>query len=162
VSGAGGHRYTATVAWSRGGAAFADGRYSRLHEWRFDGGTVVPASASPAVVPEPMSRADAVDPEEAYIAALSSCHMLTFIDLARRAGFVVDAYEDRAEGTMARLQAGRWWIDRVVLRPVVAFSGASLPGDEDVEALHEEAHRLCFIANSVRTEIVIEAEHRTV
>src|SRR5918999_385435 len=98
-----GHEYRATVVWRREGEDFAKARYSRAHDWRFDGGITVRASASPQVVPKPYSREDAVDPEEAFIAALSSCHMLTFLDLARRAGVVVDSYEDEATGVMGRL-----------------------------------------------------------
>ena len=154
-------RYTATVAWVCGDGDFAGGAYSRAHEWRFDGGTVVPASAAPSVVGADNAREDAVDPEEAFVAALSSCHMLTFIDLARRAGYLVASYEDMAEGTMARLERGRWWVDRVTLRPRVAFSGERAPGTDEFRALHEKAHQLCFIANSVRTEIAIEAEQTT-
>lgn len=156
MTGLAGHRYTATVAWSRGGDDFAGGRYSRAHEWRFDGGTVVPGSASPAVVAPPLSREDAVDPEEAFVAALSSCHMLWFLDLARRAGLVVDSYEDRAEATMARLDTGRWWVDRVALRPAVTFGGERQPDADELAALHDRAHELCFIANSVRTDVVVE------
>src|SRR5688572_18685483 len=99
------HEYRATILWRREGESgeFAKGRYSRAHEWRFDGGVTVAGSASLAVVPLPFAREDAVDPEEAFIAALSSCHMLTFIDLARRAGIVVDSYEDDAVGEMERI-----------------------------------------------------------
>lgn len=148
------HVYRVTVAWTRDGD-FASGKYGRGHEWRFDGLTV-PASSSPAVVRPPLSRQDAIDPEEAYIASLSSCHMLWFLDLARQQGFVVEAYEDSAEGTMARLEARRWWIDKVVLRPRISFAGGKAPDAAAIGALHEAAHHLCFIANSVRTEIVVE------
>ena len=155
------HRYTVTVVWSRGEGGFADGSYSRDHEWRFDGGTVVAASASPTVVGPQRASAAAVDPEEAYVAALASCHMLTFLDLARRAGFAVESYEDNAEATMARLERGRFWVDKVILRPRVVFSGDGAPDSEEFDALHERAHELCFIANSVRSEIAIEAAHET-
>ena len=161
MSGSSKHSHGAVVTWSRGDSAFDDGSYSRAHEWRFDGGLAVPASASPSVVGPERSRADAVDPEEAYVAALSSCHMLTFLDLARRAGHVVDSYDDRPEGTMARIESGRWWVDRVTLRPRIVFSGDNLPAAEDIDSLHEEAHQLCFIANSVRTEVVVEGEFDT-
>jgi organic hydroperoxide reductase OsmC/OhrA len=154
-----GHRYAATVVWSRGDSSFDDGSYSRAHEWRFDGGVVVPASASPFIVPPPHSQDDAVDPEEAYIAALSSCHMLTFLDLARRAGFVVDTYEDEAEATMARLQKGRWWIETVVLHPRITFAGDRQPEAREIDELHEAAHHLCFIANSVRTDVTVVPAH---
>jgi organic hydroperoxide reductase OsmC/OhrA len=152
-----GHDYTATVAWRReDGEDFAKGRYSRGHVWRFDGGIEVPASASPSVVPAPWSRDDAVDPEEAYIAALSSCHMLTFLDLARRAGIVVESYEDEAIGTMERVAPGRMAITRVVLRPRIAYA-TDAPDQATLDDLHHKAHDACFIANSVKTEIRIDA-----
>jgi organic hydroperoxide reductase OsmC/OhrA len=149
------HLYKATVEWRRGEGEFAKGRYSRGHVWRFDGGAEVPASSSPQVVPLPFSVEAAVDPEEAFIASLSSCHMLTFIDLARRAGFTVDAYDDTAEGEMERLEAGRFWIARVTLRPQIAFSGDRQPTPAELDDLHHNAHKFCFIASSVKTEIVV-------
>ena len=152
-----GHEYTATISWRReGDEDFARGRYSRGHFWRFDGGVEVPASASPSVVPAPWSREDAVDPEEAFIAALSSCHMLTFLDLARRAGIFVDSYEDAAVGTMERIAPGGMAITRVVLRPRIAWTGDP-PDQATLDDLHHKAHEACFIANSVKTEIAIEA-----
>ncbi|MFN3824758.1 MAG: OsmC family protein [Pseudorhodobacter sp.] len=141
----------ARVIWKASGD-FASGRYSRAHHWAFDGGAVVPASASPSVVPLPWSDAAGVDPEEAYVAALSSCHMLWFLDLARRAGLVAVAYEDDATGEM-RTEAGRAWVARVTLRPRVTWGIA--PDAPTETALHHAAHDQCFIANSVRTEIVI-------
>jgi organic hydroperoxide reductase OsmC/OhrA len=149
------HEYRATVAWRREGEDFAKGRYSRGHEWRFDGGITVPASASPSVVPKPFSREDAIDPEEAFVAALSSCHMLTFVDMARRDGFVVDAYEDEAVGTMERIAPGRMAITKVILRPRIAYSGEA-PDKAQRDDLHHRAHEACFIANSVTTAITIE------
>ncbi|MEJ8571753.1 OsmC family protein [Microbaculum marinum] len=148
------HLYRVTVAWSRDGD-FAAGTYSRGHEWRLDGLTV-PASASPQVVKLPLSRDDAVDPEEAFVASLSSCHMLWFLDLAQQKGFVVESYEDDAEGTMARLETRRWWVDTVTLRPRAVFAEGRGPDAATLAALHEEAHHLCFIANSVRTEVTVE------
>lgn len=150
-----GHEYDAVVVWQDDGAGFAEGRYSRAHEWRFDGGVVVPASASPSIVPPPRSRADAVDPEEAFVAALSSCHMLWFLDFARRAGFVVARYEDRAVGLMQRVARGRMAITRVSLRPQAVFVGRQ-PDPSDLSALHDKAHEACFIANSVTSEVVVE------
>jgi len=151
------HLYTATVSWRRDDDGdFAKGRYSRAHAWRFDGGIEVSASASPQVVPKKFADERAVDPEEAFVASLSSCHMLTFVDMARRAGFVVDAYDDTAEGKMERLEAGRWWVAKVTLRPRIAFSGARQPGPADLDALHHKAHEACFIANSVKTRIEVE------
>src|SRR5688500_13052874 len=118
------HEYRATIVWRRDGEDFAKGRYSRAHEWRFDGGMTVPASASPGVVPLPFSRAEAVDPEEAFVAALSSCHMLTFVDMARRAGIVVDSYEDEAVGLLERIAPGKMAVTRVTLRPRIVFQDA--------------------------------------
>lgn len=150
------HIYKATIEWRRGEGDFAKGRYSRAHSWRFDGGIELPASASPAVVPPPLSVEAAVDPEEAFIASIASCHMLTFVDLARRAGLTVDSYVDEAEGVMARLEAGRWWVSKVTLRPRIVFSGEKRAGEAELAELHHKAHDFCFIANSVRTEIVVE------
>jgi organic hydroperoxide reductase OsmC/OhrA len=150
------HEYRATIAWRRDPSEdFSKGRYSRAHEWRFDQGLTVPASASPGIVPAQFAREDAVDPEEALVAALSACHMLTFIDVARRAGFVTESYSDEAEGIMERLEAGRWWIAKVTLRPRIVFSGRE-PTAAELAVLHHEAHEGCFIANSVKTEIVVE------
>jgi organic hydroperoxide reductase OsmC/OhrA len=150
------HLYKATIAWRRDDGDFAKGRYSRAHVWRFDGGVEVAASASPAVVPKPFADENAIDPEEAFVASLSSCHMLTFLDVARRAGFVVDAYEDTAEGEMERLEAGRWWIAKVTLRPQIVFSGGRAPTQAELDDLHHMAHKACFIANSVKTRIEVE------
>jgi organic hydroperoxide reductase OsmC/OhrA len=151
--------YLATIRWTRRGHAFADGRYSRAHAWTFDGGVEVPASSSPQVVPLPMSRDDAVDPEEAFVASLSSCHMLWFLDLAQRGGLVVDDYVDTAAGVMATNAAGRLAITVVTLRPRATFSGAKRPTPAEIEALHQRAHDRCFIASSVRSEVRIEPVH---
>jgi organic hydroperoxide reductase OsmC/OhrA len=150
-----GHLYTATVTWRRGEGDFAKGRYSRAHQWRFDGGIELRASSSPFVVPRPFSVEDAIDPEEAFVASLSSCHMLTFIDIARRAGFTVDAYDDTAEGAMERIDAGRWWIAKVTLRPKIVFSGDRQPTASDLDDLHHKAHEACFISNSVKTSVEV-------
>ena len=148
--------YTAEIHWRRGDQKFTDNRYSRAHTWKFDGGTEVPASSSPAVVPLPMSNAAAVDPEEAFVASLSSCQMLWFLSLAARRGHTVDSYADAASGTMEKDAAGKFAITKVTLRPLVRFSGAKLPDRAQLEALHHAAHGECFIANSVRSEILIE------
>ena len=148
--------HTATVRWSATPAEeFAKGKYSRAHAWRFDGGAVVAASASPTIVPAPWSDAAAVDPEEAFIASLASCHMLFFLDFARRAGLVVSTYEDVAEGVMAKGEDGRVRITRVTLRPRIQFGGAA-PDAAGLDALHHQAHEACFIANSVSCEVVID------
>ena len=149
--------YTATVRWKRGAEdVFAAGRYSRAHEWVFDGGAVVPASASPHVVPKPYSDEAGVDPEEAFIASLSSCHMLFFLDFARRGGFVIDSYEDRAEGVMEKNAEGRIAVTRVMLRPHVEWSGDKRPDAAAIADLHHRAHEACFIANSVTTKVTVE------
>jgi organic hydroperoxide reductase OsmC/OhrA len=148
--------YTATVSWSRGEQAFTDGKYSRAHTWRFDGGTEVPGSSSPHVVKVPLSDEHAVDPEEAFIASLASCHMLFFLDFARRAGLRVDSYVDDAEGVLAKDAQGRMAMTVVTLRPRVAFSGEKIPTGAELDALHHKSHEECFIANSVRTEVRVE------
>lgn len=148
--------YTAEIRWSRGAQKFTDQRYSRAHTWHFDGGTVVPASSSPAVVPLPMSDATAVDPEEAFVASLSSCHLLWFLAIAAKRGYTVDAYADAASGVMEKNPAGKLAMTKVILRPLVVFSGAKIPDRTALEALHHAAHDECFIANSVRTEVHIE------
>ena len=145
-----------TIHWQRSDADFAQGRYSRQHEWRFDGGAVVAASPSPAVVPAPWSDASAVDPEEAFVASISSCHMLWFLSIAAERGFVVDRYTDAAVGTMARLAPGRQAITEVVLRPRIEFAAGHAADAATVEALHEAAHARCFIANSVKSAIRVE------
>jgi organic hydroperoxide reductase OsmC/OhrA len=151
------HEYKATVSWKRAsGEPFTDGKFSRGHEWRFDGGVTVPASSSPLSVKLPFSKADAVDPEEALVAALSSCHMLTFLYLAYRQGFVVDSYDDDAVGVMTKNERGKLFVSKVALRPRIAFSGAKQPSADDLNQLHHHAHEECYIANSVLTEVVVE------
>ncbi|NRG19778.1 OsmC family protein [Rhizobiales bacterium] len=149
-----GHLYSATVTWRRQGD-FAENSYSRGHAWSFDGGIEVPASASPSVVPLPASVEAAVDPEEAFVAAISSCHMLWFLDFARRDGLIVEAYEDKAEGVMERVARGKLAVTRVTLKPLITFAGPELPGADRLKELHHKAHEACFIANSVTSEIVV-------
>ena len=146
--------YVATVEW-RADGGFREGRYSRAHRWAFDGGAVVPASASPHVVPAPMSDPAGVDPEEALVASVSSCHMLWFLHLARDSGLDVVAYRDEALGRMGKDERGRMAMIRIVLRPRIEFAGEA-PDGETLERLHHEAHERCFIANSLRTQIVVE------
>jgi organic hydroperoxide reductase OsmC/OhrA len=143
----------ATVEWQRQGQPFLDNKYSRAHQWRFDGGAEIPASSSPHLVRIPFSDPRHVDPEEAFVASLSSCHMLWFLSLAAGRGYRVDRYTDQAEGLMAENEEGKEWIARVTLRPHVVFSGAGAPTGEAVEALHHEAHEACFLARSVRSDI---------
>ena len=147
--------YTATIEWTRGEASFTDLAYSRRHRWRFDGGAVVPGSSSPHVVPVPHSDPSAVDPEEAFVASLSSCHMLWFLAIAAKKGFVVDAYEDEAAGVMARNSQRRLAMTEVVLRPRVRFSGKQ-PTEAEHAAMHDRAHDACFIAASVNTIVRVE------
>ena len=150
------HLHTALVRWDLGDHDFLGKRYSRAHTWTFDGGVVVPASSSPHVVAVPMSDAHAVDPEEAFVASLSSCHMLWFLDIASRAGYAVACYEDAADGHMGRNAAGKLVVDVVTLRPRARFAGARVPDAAALAALHHEAHEECFLANSVRCEIRCE------
>ena len=151
------HEYTAEVLWQRGADEhFTDNRYSRRHLWRFDGGLEVPGSSSPTVVPLPWSDAGAVDPEEAFVASLSSCHMLWFLSLAAKAKWAVRSYRDAATGVMTRNAAGKLWMSRVTLRPQADFDGQRQPTREELLALHHHAHEQCFIANSVKTEVVCE------
>lgn len=150
------HSYTATVEWHRDGAAFTDNRYGRGHSWLFDGGITVPASSSPLHVRLPYSREDAVDPEEAFVAALSSCHMLFVLGFAARSGFVVDSYHDEPVGTMGRREGGAEFIAEVRLRPAMAFSGDKRPSESEIADLHQRAHAACYLANSVRTAIVVD------
>ena len=148
--------YSATVAWQRGQQVFSDHRYSRRHAWQFDGGVLVPASSSPQVVPLPMSDAAAVDPEEAFVASLSSCHLLWFLDIAARAGWVVDDYRDEASGVLARNGAGQLVMTVVTLRPQLRFAGDRRPDEAEVRRLHRAAHDACFIANSVKSDVRCE------
>lgn len=145
--------YQATIQWDRQNAAFTDQRYSRGHSWSFDGGVQVPASASPQVVPAPYSVAAAVDPEEAFVASLSSCHMLWFLSIAAKRGFVVDRYSDAATGRMGTNADGKMAMVEVILRPAVAFGGTVQPEHAELEELHHAAHSQCFLANSVKTLI---------
>jgi len=150
------HEYVARIHWERGAAVFTDNRYSRGHTWRFDGGVEVPASSSPQVVRVPLSVEAAVDPEEALVASLSSCHMLFFLSFAAGGRWRVDAYTDDAVGLMGRNAAGKEAMVRVTLRPRVIFSGERLPSRTDIDALHHRAHEECYIANSVTTEVRVE------
>ena len=148
--------YTAEVLWQRDGQDFTGNRYSRRHVLRFDGGAEVPGSSSPHVVPLPMSDASAVDPEEMFIASLSSCHMLWFLSLAAKQRFIVDRYVDAATGVMEKNREGQMAMTVVTLRPQVSFSGEREPTRDELERLHHAAHDACFIANSVRTEVRCE------
>jgi organic hydroperoxide reductase OsmC/OhrA len=147
-------RFSAGDVFLRG--KVTDNRYSRGHEWSFDGGVKVSASASPAVVSPPFSVTEAIDPEEALVAAASSCHMLAFLFLAARHGFVVESYEDNAFGVMEKNERGKFAISRITLRPRIEFSAQRPPSPPELEALHNEAHHDCYIANSIKCEVVVE------
>ena len=148
--------YTATISWAaKPDEAFTKGQYSRAHEWAFDGGHVMPASASPHIVPAPWSDAAGVDPEEAFIASLSACHMLFFLDFARRGGFAISSYVDEADGVLEKRGDGRMAMTSVTLHPRVTWDGDP-PGAEAIADLHHRAHDACFIANSVTTEVIID------
>lgn len=150
------HEYQARVHWERDDAPFTDNRYSRGHTWHFDGGIEVPASSSPHVVRVPLSVEKAVDPEEVFVASLSSCHMLFFLSFAAAGGWRVDEYTDDAAGTLGQNAAGKMAMLSVVLRPRASFSGERLPTRAELQQLHHRAHEECFIANSVITAVRVE------
>jgi len=154
--------HQATIRWILSEGDFLKGTYSREHTWTFDGGMTVAASSSPSAVRIPYSNPAHVDPEEAFVAALSSCHMLTYLHLASRKGFVISHYEDHAAGAMTKNEKGIPWVSVVTLRPRIAYSGPKTPTSEEVEALHHAAHEQCFIANSVKTEIKVEWQHEPI
>ena len=147
--------HRATIAWKRTGQDFAKGQYSREHTWSFDGGITVPASPSPAVIPRPWSTPAAVDPEEAFVAAIASCHMLTFLFAAQRKGFQVESYEDEAVGVLTKNEGGVPWVSAVTLHPRVVYGGDRRPTPDDEERMHHTAHEHCFIANSVKTVVTV-------
>ncbi len=146
--------HTATIEWRRETPDFAYETYNRDHDWTFDAGITIRASANPAY----LGSESCVDPEEAFVASLSSCHMLTFMALAARKRYVVDSYKDQAVGILDKDSAGHLAMTKVTLRPEVRFSGQMIPSPEEVRQLHERAHHACFIASSVKTEIVVEPQ----
>jgi len=148
--------HVAIVSWARGEAVFTDRKYDRRHLWSFDGGADIAAAASPANVRVPLTDPASVDPEEAFAAAVSSCHMLWFLDFAARAGYVIDSYVDQAEGLMAKNDEGKDAITLVTLKPLVTFSGDKAPTDAALEHLHHAADESCFLASSVRTRIEVQ------
>ena len=151
------HKYEAKVTWARQASEkFVDNKYSRAHQWSFDGGTTVRASSSPSVVPLPLSVQDAVDPEEALVASASSCHMLYFLFFAAKRGFVVERYEDDAFGVLEKNAAGKMFMSKITLRPHVTFSGDKTPTGDEMQAMHHSAHEECFIAQSLKTEMNVE------
>ena len=147
--------HKATINWARKGSDFLTGKYSREHTWRLDGGVTVPASPSPSVVPEPYCNPAHVDPEEAFVAAVSSCHMLTFLFLSCQQGFPIDSYDDEAVGVMTKNESGVPWMSLITLHPRIAYSGDKVPTPADEDRLHHLAHQQCFIANSIKTEVTV-------
>ncbi|HVW69205.1 MAG TPA: OsmC family protein [Steroidobacteraceae bacterium] len=155
------HSYEARIRWQRAPAeAFTDLKYSRAHTWIFDGGVEVPASSAPSSVPLPYSKAENVDPEEAFVAAISSCHMLVFLYLAAKQGLIVDSYSDNASAVMQRNAKGKLAVTEVVLNPALVISGTQHPTDEDIRDLHHRAHEECYIANSVTARITVTGSWR--
>ncbi|HEU5124971.1 MAG TPA: OsmC family protein [Verrucomicrobiae bacterium] len=149
--------HTAKIHWRCDSPDFLKGRYSREHTWTFDGGLVVAASPAPSVVPAPWSNPVCVDPEEAFVASLSSCHMLTFLFLASKRGFQVGEYEDNAVGILSKNERGVPWISSVTLNPKIRYDGEKVPNAEEEDRLHHDAHEQCFIANSVKTDVSVKA-----
>ncbi len=147
--------YTANVIWHRNEQNFIDKKYSRAHRWEFDGGVSIPASASPHIVPLPYSVEANVDPEEAFVASISSCHMLFFLDIASKKKLLVDSYIDNAEGVLEKDAEGKLAMTRVILNPTISFSGKQ-PSEELLHRIHHLAHQECFIANSVKTVVTVK------
>jgi organic hydroperoxide reductase OsmC/OhrA len=148
--------HTAVVSWKFSGKDYLKGQYSREHTWTFDGGVDIPASAAPSAVPAPYSNPQCVDPEEAFVASLSACHMLTYLFMAQKSGFQVESYDDEAVGRLVKNEQGRMWMSEVTLRPHIVYAGDKRPSAADEEGMHHAAHDHCFIASSVKTEIKVE------
>ena len=152
--------HRATVRWEQSGGPFAKRQYSRAHSWSFDGGLTVPAAASPHAVPAQFTDLAAVDPEEAYVASIASCHLLSFLPLAALAGFEVLHYEDEAVGRMTKNERGKYWVSEVELRPRITWAAGRAPDAAHEAALHHQAHEDCYIANSIRTVVRCETVRR--
>jgi organic hydroperoxide reductase OsmC/OhrA len=150
-------QHKATLSWKSDNDRFLEGKFTRVHTWTFDGGVTVPASASPSVVPPPLSNVANVDPEEAFVASVASCHLLTFLYEARKAGFRVDSYDDEAVGELTKNESGVPWVSKVTLHPSIVYGGDKRPTEADVAELHHRAHDGCFIAQSIKTEVVVAA-----
>lgn len=150
--------HLATIQWKRNQSVFTDNKYSREHSWQFDGGAEIPAPASPHVVRIPYSNPACVDPEEAFVASLSSCHMLWFLSIAAKKKFVVESYTDQAVGLMEKNEDGEFAVTKVRLRPQIVFAGDNLLTDQQIAEMHEEAHHSCFLSSSVKTEITVESK----
>jgi organic hydroperoxide reductase OsmC/OhrA len=151
--------HRATIHWHGTSPDFLRGKYSREHTWSFDGGVSVPASSAPSVVPVPYSNPAAVDPEEAFVASISSCHMLSFLYITSKQGFEIESYADEAIGHMAKNEKGVPWVANVFLNPKIAFGGERVPSAQELEHLHHLAHEQCFIANSIKTEVKVNVVH---
>jgi len=147
--------YKATIHWKRSGAKFLDHKYQRTHTWTFDNGLRLKAAASPHIVGKSFTDSSVIDPEEAFIASVGSCHMLWFLSLAAGMGFVVNKYSDQSEGTLEKNSEGHMAMTKVLIQPMVSFEADNAPSQEDFLKLHREAHRKCFIANSVKSDIEI-------
>lgn len=150
-------RYKVKVQWKKkDDEVFMDNKYSRAHQWIFDGGACVNASASPQVVRMPMSDETAVDPEEALVASVSSCHMLFFLSYAAEKGFIIESYEDHAEGLMNVNVDGKMAMESIILKPIIIFSASRRPDDEQLTMLHKRSHDNCYIANSLKTSVLVD------
>lgn len=152
--------HLASIRWKREAGEqgdFCKGQYSRVHTWSFDGGVTVAASPSPAVVPVPYSNPDHVDPEEAFVASVASCHMLTFLHLASKEGFELESYTDDAVGKLTKNEKGVPWVSSITLDPQIGYVGEKVPSAEDEERLHHLAHDHCFIAASIKTAVTVKA-----
>ena len=149
------HLHRATIHWDMPPGNFLKGQYSREHTWSFDGGAVIPASPAPSVLPPPLSNPALIDPEEAFVASLSSCHMLTFLYLAGRQGFDISSYHDEATGQMAKNERGVPWVSLVTLHPAVTYTGGKRPTPGEESHLHHLAHEQCYVANSVKTQVTV-------
>lgn len=149
------HLHRAIIHWEQPAQDFLKGQYSREHTWTFDGGAVIQASPAPSIVPAPWSNPAFIDPEEAFVASLSSCHMLVFLYIASRQGFQVASYHDEATGLMGKNERGAMWVSKVTLHPAIAYAGEKRPSAEEEAKLHHLSHEQCFIANSVITEVTV-------
>lgn len=145
-------QHLAKISWKRQTKDFAYDTYNRTHTWAFDDGTSLTASAAP----EFNGGSIGVDPEEALVSATASCHMLTFLAIASKKGYVVDTYSDQAIGSLEKIGSGQLAVTKILLSPKVTFSGEKIPSDDQLASLHESAHRNCFIANSIKAEVTIQ------
>jgi len=147
--------HKATIQWARTGDEFLKGKYSRAHTWTFDGGVTIAASSSPAAVPLPYSVPENVDPEEAFVASVSSCHMMTYLWVAFRNGYVIDSYVDEAVGVMTKNEKGIPWVSLITLHPKIEYGGGKVPSADEIARFHHLAHENCFISNSIKTEVKV-------